>query len=84
MPTSKPQRAVLVDGSDIATAGWDPYEVWRTRVLLPRLTEHATRIDPRATAAVVPPTRSVYGMPEIFVRAVTALVTARSRRQPSD
>ena len=22
-----------------AASGWDPYEVWRTRVLIPRLTE---------------------------------------------
>ena len=26
-------------------AGWDPYEVWRTRVLVPRLAEQAARTD---------------------------------------
>jgi hypothetical protein len=30
-----------------ATGGWDPYEVWRTRVLLPRL-------EPRLTSAERP------------------------------
>jgi hypothetical protein len=30
--------------------GWDPFEVWRTRVLLPRLAE------PREEAAPTPPT----------------------------
>ena len=36
-------------------AGWDPYEVWRTRVLVPRLAEQAARSDevlePRAAGA---------------------------------
>ena len=27
-------------------AGWDPYEVWRTRVLLPRLEESAS-VEPK-------------------------------------
>jgi hypothetical protein len=32
-------------------SGWDPFEVWRTRVLLPRLTEQR---DNAAATAVVP------------------------------
>jgi hypothetical protein len=27
------------EGSEKSPNGWDPYEVWRTRVLLPRLEE---------------------------------------------
>ena len=30
---------------EIAVVGWDPYEVWRTRVLLPRLAGHAADIN---------------------------------------
>ena len=45
MAASKADDAVLVDfvtlsAADrpgVAATGWDPYEVWRTRVLLPRL-----------------------------------------------
>jgi hypothetical protein len=45
MVASKAEDAVLVDfvtlsAADrpgVAAKGWDPYEVWRTRVLLPRL-----------------------------------------------
>ena len=33
-----------------AEAGWDPFEVWRTRVLLPRLAEE--REDKAAVAPV--------------------------------
>ncbi|HEX6995706.1 MAG TPA: hypothetical protein VF339_16360 [Gammaproteobacteria bacterium] len=32
-PSAEPAKA------DKTAAGWDPYEVWRTRVLLPRLDE---------------------------------------------
>jgi len=66
MPTSK--TAVLVDGSDVATNGWDPYEVWRTRVLQPRL-EKATSIDASANAALEPPPCSGRAAPQVFVRA---------------
>ncbi len=27
------------EGAERPASGWDPYEVWRTRVLLPRLAE---------------------------------------------
>ena len=33
-------------------AGWDPFEVWRTRVLLPRLAE--AREDMKSSAPTVP------------------------------
>ena len=34
------------DAEDKTVTGWDPYEVWRTRVLLPRLKEqNAARED---------------------------------------
>ena len=33
-------------------AGWDPYEVWRTRVLLPRVEDDAA--TPRAVDVPVP------------------------------
>jgi hypothetical protein len=33
-------------------AGWDPFEVWRTRVLLPRLAE--AREDKKAASPVAP------------------------------
>ena len=36
-----------------AEAGWDPFEVWRTRVLLPRLTE-AREEKAATTVAPVP------------------------------
>ena len=36
-----------------ANAGWDPYEVWRTRVLLPPVQEPAAK--PRAVEAEVAP-----------------------------
>lgn len=29
------------------STGWDPYEVWRTRVLLPRLEEMAVAEQPK-------------------------------------
>ena len=36
-----------------AEAGWDPFEVWRTRVLLPRLAEEREE-KPTTTVAPVP------------------------------
>ena len=33
--------------------GWDPYEVWRTRVLLPRLAERATTASPALPPVVL-------------------------------
>jgi len=35
---------------DVAASGWDPYEVWRTRVLLPRLAQHHGRDETSAGA----------------------------------
>lgn len=32
-----PERKESPEEPETSTAGWDPYEVWRTRVLLPRL-----------------------------------------------
>ncbi len=48
--TSKAEHLVVVDSyallttaakAEVVATGWDPYEVWRTRVLLPRLAEEA-------------------------------------------
>ena len=47
MSTSKPEAAVdsmalgTTKPSEITSVAWDPYEVWRTRVLRPRLAEEA-------------------------------------------
>lgn len=60
MTTSKagaaePTNSVALSGADrsrVAYVGWDPYEVWRTRVLLPRLAAQAAGNDaPVKTAA---------------------------------
>jgi hypothetical protein len=37
-------------------SGWDPFEVWRTRVLLPRL---ADQREEKAAATPVPPVQLV-------------------------
>jgi hypothetical protein len=39
-----------------AATGWDPFEVWRTRVLLPRLAESrdSTATSAAATSAAAP------------------------------
>jgi hypothetical protein len=46
--TAAGNAAVLVDSTSLRAAerpesvkGWDPYEVWRTRVLAPRLEQSA-------------------------------------------
>jgi hypothetical protein len=56
--TAAGKAAVLVDSTPLraverpeAVKGWDPYEVWRTRVLAPRLEPAA---DNRAETAVKP------------------------------
>ena len=36
------------------TSGWDPYDVWRTRVLLPRLAEERNRLPQLAVAKTHP------------------------------
>jgi hypothetical protein len=36
----------LDDEGSVRTVGWDPYEVWRTRVLLPRLQDSAPTPSP--------------------------------------
>ena len=47
MNDSKQDRAVdmmahgAAEPPKVAASGWDPYEVWRTRVLRPRLLERA-------------------------------------------
>jgi hypothetical protein len=52
-----PVPAPLVDTTPVelpkSAGGWDPYEVWRTRVLLPRI-EDATAA-PRAVESNVKP-----------------------------
>jgi len=51
----------IVAGNSGATSGWDPYEVWRTRVFLPRLAgEERARLSlaPVATLCVVPEART--------------------------
>ena len=57
MTTSIPEAAVdsvvrsAPAPSEVATTGWNPYDVWRTRVLLPRLVEKAaSTTTPRSTA----------------------------------
>ena len=36
-----PLRPIVAEPARTAeAAGWDPYEVWRTRVLMPRLQNH--------------------------------------------
>lgn len=40
------QTSVVDQPPGTSAAGWDPYEVWRTRVLLPRAEEPAAK--PRA------------------------------------
>ena len=37
------------------SAGWDPYEVWRTRVLLPRLQESAAAEQPKKAEPLMKP-----------------------------
>jgi hypothetical protein len=41
LPVSAPRADA--DRHGAAKLGWDPYEVWRTRVLLPRLAEQMPR-----------------------------------------
>jgi hypothetical protein len=48
-PTSAPTQA--------AEAGWDPFEVWRTRVLQPRLAEARAEKAPTPPAVVPLPRR---------------------------
>jgi hypothetical protein len=43
------RQAVLSERDGATPSGWDPYEVWRTRILLPRLVEQSRSTD---TAAV--------------------------------
>jgi hypothetical protein len=50
--------AVLIDTTRVQTdhqlqavAGWDPYAVWRTRVLVPRLAEQAFATSSEPAAA---------------------------------
>jgi hypothetical protein len=66
MTTSKPQASFdskalgATKPSEIAPVAWDPYEVWRTRVLLPRLVERARlstvrQFPPVAVNQISPP-----------------------------
>jgi len=40
-----------------APGGWDPYDVWRTRVLLPRLDAHLVQAAERAALVAAKPKR---------------------------
>lgn len=55
MATSKAESTVLVDfvAPRATTIGWDPYEVWRSQVLLPRLAEQAASVDVKVEIADV-------------------------------
>jgi hypothetical protein len=44
LPAEKPSDAALP-----RQPGWDPFEVWRTRVLLPRLAESGEKEKPATT-----------------------------------
>jgi hypothetical protein len=49
MQRGKPANAIAADMARTQDAvGWDPYEVWRTRVLLPRLSQSQDRPPPPA------------------------------------
>lgn len=39
------------DSKAASSPGWDPFEVWRTRVLLPRLAENTTAVAAAKGAA---------------------------------
>jgi len=45
------------DNAKEAAGGWDPYDVWRTRVLLPRLDARLVQPAERAALVVAKPTR---------------------------
>lgn len=71
--------------SELGPVGWDPYEVWRSRILLPRLVEEARPIrskegsGPRAEAqhSLVVRTRSL----EVVARSPEPEQDRRPRRQ---
>ena len=46
------------DQRGAAHLGWDPYEVWRTRVLLPRLAEQMPRAEAEPSQAAFAATGS--------------------------
>jgi hypothetical protein len=50
LPATK-KNLVVTQGSN---AGWDPFEVWRTRVLLPRLAAAREEKKPPAAPTTVP------------------------------
>jgi hypothetical protein len=43
-PVSVKPAVLIPDRPAVRDTGWDPYEVWRTRVLLPRLAEQSKRL----------------------------------------
>jgi hypothetical protein len=53
-----PHPAIVARNSDVVS-GWDPFEVWRTRVLLPRLADEA--LDRLSVPAPVAAVRVVVG-----------------------
>ena len=50
-PTAKDSRIARESGASVTNASWDPYEVWLTRVKLPR--ELVKRPQPVVSAAPV-------------------------------
>jgi hypothetical protein len=62
-----PERPSSAAAESSSGAGWDPYEVWRTRVLLPRLAERD-----RVAASLL------RGAPVLDTDALAATIGARS------
>ncbi len=50
-PSEAPRHEQPASSEAAASAGWDPYEVWRTRILLPRQRQQAAE-TPEAQAPV--------------------------------
>jgi hypothetical protein len=59
LPAAKKNSAVLSTAPTSDTppqakpAGWDPFDVWRTRILLPRLAEGSRQETPAPTVQLV-------------------------------
>ena len=58
LPVTRKNSAALsaatpADPAPPRQAGWDPFEVWRTRVLLPRLSEGGDKEKPAAPVQLV-------------------------------
>jgi hypothetical protein len=73
-----PLSSSTAPGTD-ASAGWDPYEVWRTRILLPRLASESAKPVPfqptLKVVSVVPSADPIVAKP--WVQAHAADESAR-------